>query len=512
MAFTPTGILGDLNANLGEFTLGTFELVGSSFSAGGAAAVSLVGTWTGSVKVFAPTGILGDSNANLGEFVLGTFESAVVAENWFTAAGSAAVSVAGARVYGGKLAASGAGAIAELDGSAERSGILSAAGRSRLSFVSGQFGYRLIPRRLGRWEKPPVGAQIQWGAPLAKDLRIAALINEGGGRNLWNAVGLVAAFLQGGNDPTRGADGFGLWAYYRYNDAAWSFGAGALLACPGSVSAAVICDVPGDLEFGPLLFARGTITSCYYGTPVASGDWGIYGARGPAPNYTPYLGIWIHTAAAQQYLTFDVSASNPSLIGFTYDGMTLAAYINGRQVASSAINSPLLTGSNAVLLGGQPSGVNQIWNARLYAAYLWGRALSPSEMQQLWERPYSSVTVPLRRWVAIAPPAGIQHLGNFLNAGRATAAWKGDSFFASTALQTVGAATAEWSGSREVAGEFPARGKATAIWDAAPYLSGAFECDGQGAAEFVGSLDAQAYTCLTEGEGAADAAGQNFVF
>ncbi|MGD0012802.1 MAG: LamG-like jellyroll fold domain-containing protein [Bryobacteraceae bacterium] len=532
MAFTPTGILGDLGANLGELVLGTYEAIENVFIASGVGTAAF--QFVEPPAAFTPTGILGDLNANLGEFILGTFQVPVVppiSGSSFAAAGSAAVSLAGAHVWSGKVAAAGAAAtsalgarvqfgqfaaagssaITELDGSGQRSGVFSAAGKSSLSLVSGQYGYRLIPRRLGRWEKPPVGTQIEGGAPLAKDLRIAALINEGGGRNLWNAVGLVAAFLQGGYSPARGADGFGPWAYYPSSDNAWSFGAGAVLACPGSVSAAVVCDVPGDLEFGPLLFARGTITSCYYGSPVASGDWGIYGARGPAPNYTPYLGVWIDTAAGQQYLTFSVPPS-PALIGFTYDGATLIAYVNGQRVASSTINWPLVTGSYALLLGGEASGVNQCWNVRLYAAYLWGRALSPSEMQQLWERPYTSLTVPLRRWVAIAPPSGAQWLGNFRAAAKATATWTAGASVGSEVFRALGVGTAEWNAARETTGEFSAHGRATAAWDAAPYLSGSFECDGQAAAEFVGSLDAQPYTCLTAGDGLAEGSVENFVY
>lgn len=464
---------------------------------------------------FTPTGILGDRNASLGEFVLGTFEAPVVLAD-FTAAGSAAVVLTGMWTAGGKVAASGAGAIAELDASAESSGRPSAGGTSGASFVWGQVGFRLFPRRRGRWEKPPLGAQIEWGAPLANSLRIAALINEGGGKYLHNAVGSARGQASAGVifALLRGSDPWGAWAQNGYTLKGWFFGSGAGLACPGAVSAAVICRFPSDFEYGPLLFARGTISSGLPGNmpQVASGDWGIYAARVPYSPWTPYLGVWVNTAAGYQYLTFTPPASQPALVGFTYDGITLAAYLNGRIVASSTINSPVVTGSYEVILGGEDGDGNQAWNANIYAAYLWGRALSPAEMEQLWEQPYSAVTIPVRRWIGIPPIAGIQRLGNFLSRAEGTAAWSGYSAFASTELHAAGVAGAAWFGWLETLSTFSAAGKAKAVWDSVPYVSGAFGCGGAGAAEFVGALDAEAYTSLTGGEGAANAAGQNFVF
>ena len=429
----------------------------------------------------------------------------------FAAAGVAGVSLVGTKVWIGSLEASGDGAIAELDAGASLTGILAAAGSSGLSFVAGQFGFRFIPRRPGRWEKPPLGAQIDWGAPLAKDLRIAALINEGGGVNFWNTAQAAPVICNTGFDPRRGADGFGPWICNQYNYDGWLFGTGASLVCPGAVSAAVMCGIPNYFGWFPLLFARGTITGANTWPQVATGDWGIYAARTPNPYNVPFMGIWVNTAAGYQYLTFAPPAS-PALVGFTYDGARLIAYVNGQPVASSTINSALVTGSYQIRLGGEEGYANQCWSGNLYAAYLWGRALSASEMQQLWERPYTSVTVPIRRWIAIPAVAGSQWFGNFRSAGAGSALWQGYSAFASTAMQALGSAAAEWLGSVQERGGFTADGRGSAAWDVVPYLSGKFECDGEGAAEFLGSLDAQAYTCLTAGDGTPGAAGQNFVF
>lgn len=268
-----------------------------------------------------------------------------------------------------------------------------------------------IPRFGGHSEKPPLGSMVDPGHPLSKDLVVCALFNEGGGINLHNAAnpyivgvadspshvvwsnhiissGNLCGRIAGpsaysGSGPGIGMFDFGSDPKYFENMASWSVG----------VIAGFVSDT----------FQAHTAIALATGTAA---NQEVFQIRNNAASPAKWEFV---TSNGTSYITMlmnsiDGSSGNgqasPEFPVFTFDGSTIRGYLNGLFQASTAA-SGLSNPAGAHLTIGNIVGGNSLypWNSQLFAAYVWRRQLTASEVQWLYIEPWAMI----RR----APASGI---------------------------------------------------------------------------------------------------------
>ena len=137
-------------------------------------------------------------------------------------------------------------------------------------------------------------------------------------------------------------------------------------ASPAAWQTVLLKEQPGQLVYALYAGSPTGGPGVYYN--VASTDTGQRGLSGPTP--LP-LNTWSHLAA-------------------TYDGATLALYVNGTLVASQASTGTLIASSGALRLGGNTIWSTESFPGRLDEVQLYNRALTLAELQ-------SAMTTPLSR-------------------------------------------------------------------------------------------------------------------
>ena len=397
---------------------------------------------------FTLSSTLGSSAANLGEFSLGVIEQAGE-EISFACQAQAAAAFTGSQTLVGTFAA---------------------AGSSSAAFKYGIDPMVLPLRKPARLVKP-LSRALDLADPLSRDLHLLALLDERAGMTAFNCAGPSGVWTNSAS-PTWGADANGTYAKTAYDGSAhyFNFGQRADLAPSTQVTVAALA-MPATTE-------RQTILSRAYG--FNGWDWLLASSDSTS-------GLWmfrVRTASGNHDLTFAVAAGVPNLIVCSYDGSTMVAYLNGVQVASSVINSALQVNSSSytTLLCEYASASTFL--SPVYAAWMWTRALAPTEVTQLWERPYGMLAAP-RRIRALRTPFSLE-TGNFACAGKATAAYTGTTVY-NSGFTADGKGTAAFTGTTFQTGNFDSSGKGSAAFSAGTVWGGAFQADGSGTAAWTGA-------------------------
>jgi len=278
--------------------------------------------------------------------------------------------------------------------------------------------------------KPPVGSQIDWGHPLSRGLVGCWLMNEGGGKRTLNLVtkklcALVASYFSinmsdsgshnksnykspmsiimntGSGDgsyidvsndafrfPTATSE-LTLLAFFRqdnFNGAA-SFNDSSLFYT--SVGNALIYFVIGNYVLGG---ANSGKIAVLVRSDNNDGLTGVQGKTDIRTTYTPHIAV----------LTINAKKLISLYLDGNFEGSgthTMTAGISG--------NSVVRIGSGSKYLLGQ-----------YYTFMMWTRALSPSEIQQLYIDPYCFIKQNYRLYApVVAPPTGVSFGGQVIDIG-----------------------------------------------------------------------------------------------
>lgn len=257
------------------------------------------------------------------------------------------------------------------------------------------------------FDKPPLGLPLA-GNNLAIGLQIAAILNEAGSGGPWVSLGspITKVYNLVGRNHGTGAGILGA-SPPNHNWVTTLQGSGFLNQSASS---------GGAIDFGPISnyqsFANGitVIVLAGWSTPGAT-QRAVIAYDGSNLPFSTGLdtssGKWFTnftTTGGTQTLLISLPShgSNPNFmdnVAWTYDNATVKGYLNGILKNSAAINQNLsfvntvhinLTGSSVV------NNVND--QAPVTAFYVWNRALTAAEIQQVYLDPYWALVPPTRSW------------------------------------------------------------------------------------------------------------------
>lgn len=247
-----------------------------------------------------------------------------------------------------------------------------------------------------RWtNQPPVGAQIDFGHPLAEGLTFYAPFNAGAGIQKallpaglpGNSVGTVpsANWITTPGGKSQNFNGF--WSVW--------FERGSWVEPPNAVSA--------------VTRIRRTGTSS---APLDK----TYNNSGSAP-FASYAIEWNPGGAGQDTFRADVATGgtlntgstvslgsgftlNQTTIGMSYISGSLKAYANGINKAtdsfSGSISYDTSTTGRFIVSGSSSASAGTPWNGQIYYTAVWNRVLTPSEMEWIHIEPYAML-IPTKR-------------------------------------------------------------------------------------------------------------------
>lgn len=253
----------------------------------------------------------------------------------------------------------------------------------------------LPPKRWG-WEKPPAGAQINWGDPLAAGLVSAMLFADQGGQNLLDSASRKLATTTGSPSP--------LWTPSRppLGNSLGFIGAdlqGVNLGTPTeltSISTVITvmvgfmmnaADVTANNNNNPVIAAQDIDT-----TGTRHFSWALDVNGGNQLRW--YLnGSSVLTSAT-------MVGGVPQIAAGTFNSISglMALYQNGIQRATTAgpvaipanTATPITYGwrqwSPSVYMGN--SGNAGFWGGQIGFAYIWARELKPADIRDLYVEPY----------------------------------------------------------------------------------------------------------------------------
>lgn len=245
--------------------------------------------------------------------------------------------------------------------------------------------------------KPPYGAHINWGHPLAKNLVGAWLCNEGSG--------LQTVSLVNRNDAL-------IFQNSGVSSIVWQTGvlgacpsqgvltdAGMLVASPSagllqtnvvSIFTRVTLSTAGDSGNNALI-AGASYSATSGGFPNNDIAYGVHRLNGD-PSGLSFTDFGNSTQNKQGVTGLLTSTMTPMDLGFTFDANGNAiGYFNGRQVCSAARSGPISYITPAFICGYNAQGVDNAGVGQWGVIYVWGRELSPAENIWLHEDPYALV-------------------------------------------------------------------------------------------------------------------------
>lgn len=247
-------------------------------------------------------------------------------------------------------------------------------------------------------EKPPLGSQIDWGHPLSQGLVGCWLMNEGGGNKV--------------SDMARGNNGTNVGAIWK------PLLTGIGLNFNGS-SSYIDCGFPNARNFGTAPFTicaslRVSTTTSAYDRKIITNDdeadatrvmWILQinendDANAAVRNCGQFVTYNAGTIDKVSTTTVMTDGNWYNFVGLR-DGTNLKLYLNGKFNASVTDNKINVTNTSAPLtigksINGTSGGAVPLFNGDMQYIYLFNRALSPPEIQQLYEAPYQIIQ-PIKR-------------------------------------------------------------------------------------------------------------------
>jgi len=227
--------------------------------------------------------------------------------------------------------------------------------------------------------KPPIGSQIDWGHPLSKGLVGCWLMNEGSGVKIYdlckNATGI---FDTGAITWKPSLKGIGV-NFGNSSTANINLGNNPIFSVPNftfSIYAIALKKTTGSQS----LFCKTTNTGSG-GFYLRVGGWSGYGKIG---------------GGVVEVLATDFTVNTWNHVALVLSSTNLIYYLNGKQSVSTAKAGIGINGiANSTFIGrlGDYTG-GQFWDGDISVVYFYSRALSPSEIQQLYQDPYCFIKPP----------------------------------------------------------------------------------------------------------------------
>jgi len=238
-------------------------------------------------------------------------------------------------------------------------------------------------------QKPPIGAQIDWSHPLAKGLVGCWLMNEGGGAKIQDIAGT---------------------SHGTFTNMLWKS------TIKGSVLSSDTDRWTTNGSSPKLSFATNfTISAWIYPTNYhVIGYFGIFNdfiAKGPSSTFNYVLGTkdattiqFIKRTGGEGIIVYNFTVPNMTnkwnLVTLTIPpgGGSAYLYINGKFSSSQAIGAIAGVAGDVLYFGGSVPGTDEThFVGYIGSTTIHNRALSPSEIQQLYIDPYCFIK-PTTNW------------------------------------------------------------------------------------------------------------------
>lgn len=260
----------------------------------------------------------------------------------------------------------------------------------------------IITNRIWRDKKPSIGSSINWSHPLARGIVGGWLMNEGGGLYFKNLVTQKLSSLT--NYPT-----------FYLGEPLWG-------NCIKGVGRR--CKINADVKDNAPDSSTNKMTFLFYcyiitganasgGIVFASSNY-TGGLAGIYTGWSQYKDIWFQINGTKAVSpTAPLQSNTVNMIVGTYDGVNIKLYNNGKLLQTTAYSTAPSTDTNPILFA------LALTSVVIYAAR-WNRALSPSEIQQLYVEPYCFIA-PLRRRFYIqvgAPPVAEEVLAGYMTGNK----------------------------------------------------------------------------------------------
>lgn len=229
-------------------------------------------------------------------------------------------------------------------------------------------------------QKPPLGARIKHGHPLAHGLKSAWLFNEGGGGLFLDVAGSNHATASG--TVSRSAESVDFTA------------AANSLVCTAA-SPVKTNRITVATWINPSTGARGDLVTCWLQGTSQSQFNLLYGLSANRPAFYISDGAALYNSGDSGLL---MTVGNWHFVVGTFDGVAVRVFVDGRIGASTATSPVLNTSSLTAVRFGDNAFGDGNFNGHMRSAMIWDRALSSSEILWLYGDPYAFIAPPARRY------------------------------------------------------------------------------------------------------------------
>lgn len=232
--------------------------------------------------------------------------------------------------------------------------------------------------------KPPPGARIDWGHPLAQGLVFASVVNPQGGMPVDLVTGAQGA----------AANGVTAWGQKAYTEVQFTKASSQSVKWPASgpymaVPSVGLSAMVVGFHTAPTTSSLDTFLSNQSGNK----GFGLFCHGGPIFGYTNNIGSGTLTSAGP-----DLTAGREYVILGTYSrpASLLTCYLDGVVRSSGACSLTLVAPGQGPEMGHSGGGDlgNSYTNGGVGLGYIWHRALSADEAQWLRAEPYAFIAPP----------------------------------------------------------------------------------------------------------------------
>lgn len=237
-----------------------------------------------------------------------------------------------------------------------------------------------------RWSsKPPISSQIDWGHPLSKGLVGCVLMNEGSGNILKDLVDKKNFISSGGVLPVVGKKGNG----FNYPNT-------------NCISTKSINPVPATLRSSIFVIAKPynnntTRKRVIRLWNITSGSLHVIDFSDGSASIRIFGSIQYGAGLFESTTdTVNYSANTDYILTSVWDNDGyLKLYRDGKLVNTSTNSrTSLLNSIDSSTIGVNTAGGGNNFSGIIYTVYYYNRALSPSEIQQLYQDPYCFIKPP----------------------------------------------------------------------------------------------------------------------
>ncbi len=222
-------------------------------------------------------------------------------------------------------------------------------------------------------QKPPLGARIDWGNQITKDLVGCWLFNEYGGKVVGD---LSRSFGDGQLEGT----------YYWKEGIKFSGGRVVLADTPLSKISIVAKIRNGGSGNNEQILTRDKSVSSDYHR--------VWQFRKNSSDKLEFIHFYSNTSYDVFTGSIDIADGTDKMVAVTADGSTAKLFVNGEVDTSGTLSGTLNSISYRALIADSDNNSEEFFYGDIYFAYLFSRALSDDEIGLLHYEPYSFFEIP----------------------------------------------------------------------------------------------------------------------